>query len=214
MNENKKYIDRVNALRYMGFKGTAPDHFSEIIDECEELLCKSMTPRAVHIVRNVSDISDLLIGNDVKAHLAGCDKAVVFAATLGSKVDALISKYQMIDVTRALVIDAEASAAVETFCDEVTNRIAVSSEGCLTSRFSPGYGDYPLEIQTELLDRIDAGRKIGLYAGDSYMLSPSKSVTAVIGISSGKSAERSDTCSGCDMRDTCSFRKDGEQSGF
>ena len=208
MNDYSKYIDRTNALRYMGFKGSAPDHFLSVVGECEELLSESMTPRCVYIIRSVEEISDILVGEDIITHLSGCDTAVVFAATLGSKVDSLIQKYQMTDVTKALVIDAEASAATEMFCDEMTEKIASSVNGKLTPRFSPGYGDYPLEIQKDLLRLVDAERKIGLYAGESYMLSPCKSVTAVIGISDSSADKRITTCSACDMRYTCAFRKE------
>ena len=214
MKDLSRYIDRKNAVRYMGFKGKAPDRFSEIFDECEKLLEDAMTPRSVYIVRGVSELSGILTGDDIASHLSGCDRAVVFAATLGAKVDALIGKYQCIDVTMALILDAEASAAIEAYCDEMSDKIASSFDARLTSRFSPGYGDYPLEVQRDLLKYIDAERKIGVFAGESLMLSPSKSVTAVMGIADSILNDHGRSCTSCEMRDKCAFRREGEDCGL
>ncbi len=211
MNEFKKYVDRKCALRFMGFRGEAPDSFKIILEECEAALCEEATPRSVYVVKDKEEVSDILIGNDIASHLSDSCKVAVFAATLGSRVDALISRYQSIDVTKALVTDAEASAAIETYCDEMMKEISSRTRSSLTSRFSPGYGDYPLGIQKELLGLIDAERKIGLTSGESFMLAPSKSVTAIIGLSDGDTVREADTCGKCEMKDTCAFRKEGDR---
>jgi len=214
MNGNEKYIDRKNALRYMGCRDGAPQELLPLIDECESELCREITPRFVYTVKNIDEIGFLLTGEDVKKHLENCDKAVVLAATLGVAVDALIRKYQSYDVTRALIADAEASAAVEKLCDFAEAKIHESISGYFTWRYSPGYGDFPLEEQTELLSIVDAGRKIGLFAGESYMLTPAKSVTAVIGISKDIIAKELSSCVTCTMSESCSFRKEGFRCGF
>ncbi len=214
MKDNKKYIDRDNALRYMGCRGEVPDSLSAIISECERELCRVMTPRCIYSVNNKSDLSGVLAGNDVNEHLEGCDRVIVFAATLGSAVDALINKYQAVDLTRALVIDAEASAAVESFCNETEREFAKLGIGHMTWRYSPGYGDYPLEVQTDLLDLIDAGRKIGLYAGESCMLNPVKSVTAVIGVSDDPVIKAKSSCATCAKYGNCSYRKEDKRCGY
>ena len=86
------------------------------------------------------------------------------------------------DVLRALIADAEASAAVDVLCDGAEREILSRTGGALTVRFSPGYGDYPLEMQSALLDFVDASRKIGLCVTGSEMMTPIKSVTAVAGL--------------------------------
>ena len=48
-------------------------------------------------------------------------------------------------------------------------------------RFSPGYGDLSLEVQKEIFSLLDCPRKIGVSLGDSLLMTPSKSVTAIIG---------------------------------
>ncbi|MBR6917040.1 MAG: methionine synthase [Clostridia bacterium] len=210
---NEEYIDRATAMRYMGIKGVAPDGFSAILDECEGELCRAMAPRCVYTVKDISALDSLMTGEDIKRHLEGCRKAVVFAATLGAGVDALIRKYQSVDVTRAMVVDAEASAAIEKFCDAEEANVLKKTERFLTWRYSPGYGDFPLDVQPALLDAVDAGRKIGLFASESLMLSPSKSVTALMGVSDSAPEAARSSCSSCSMNTTCSYRKDGIHCG-
>lgn len=204
-------IDRKNALRYMGVKGEPSEEILKIAEEREQELCSVMTPRYLYKVFEIDDDNRVLAGDDVMRHLDGCNKYILLAATIGAAVDNLIRKYQATDVTSALVTDAEASAATEMLCDFATEEIAKNVGGTLTSRFSPGYGDYPLEKQKDLLLALDAGRKIGLFAGDSYMLSPTKSVTAVIGIGKGEKCDDGSThgkCRDCEFFDKCSVRRE------
>lgn len=46
-----------------------------------------------------------------------------------------------------------------------------------------GYGSFPLEIQKEFLEAVNAHKRIGLCTGENNILIPRKSVTAVAGIS-------------------------------
>jgi len=49
-------------------------------------------------------------------------------------------------------------------------------------RFSPGFGDFGLEHQKAILDLVNAERLLGITVNKSYMMSPMKSVTAIMGI--------------------------------
>ncbi|MBR3258643.1 MAG: vitamin B12 dependent methionine synthase, partial [Eggerthellaceae bacterium] len=46
----------------------------------------------------------------------------------------------------------------------------------------PGYGDLPLEVQPDLLGLLDASRRLGITLSDSLLMSPTKSVTAIVGL--------------------------------
>lgn len=76
----------------------------------------------------------------------------------------------------------------------------------LRPRFSPGYGDFPLDCQQRLLDSLEAGKRIGIKLTDSLLMMPSKSVTAVMGVS--KKPYRCDVkgCESCGKRD-CLYRR-------
>ena len=75
--------------------------------------------------------------------------------------------------------------------------------------FSPGYGDLPLDTQKELVQVLDMHRKIGVSLTDSCLMVPSKSVTAILGISDTKRDKRENKCDFCNNRQKCIFRKRG-----
>ncbi|HAS78352.1 MAG TPA: methionine synthase, partial [Ruminococcus sp.] len=61
---------------------------------------------------------------------------------------------------------------------------------------------------------LDAPKRIGLCVTDTDMLTPKKSVTAVIGVSQKPLAPRRKGCQICSMREKCQFRKKGGHCGF
>ena len=84
-----------------------------------------------------------------------------------------------------LVYDAACSDLVEWAADSAQAEVAAwaRERGLFCGRrFSPGYGDLPLEVQPRLLDVLDAPRRLGLTATRDLLLVPTKSVTAVVGI--------------------------------
>ena len=127
-----------------------------------------------------------------------------------------IRRAQVDDMAKALWLDAAASAAIEEVCDEAQRQIALELECALTARFSCGYGDLPLVIQPQFLSLLDAGRKIGLSASTSGMLTPIKSVTAVIGIlPPGADAPKArPACAICPLSKTCPLKRKGVFCGI
>lgn len=138
----------------------------------------------------------------------------MMCATIGSEIDKLIRISQISDMAMAVVLDSFASVAVEQVCQKVDEILAEKYSGkYMTFRFSPGYGDYPIEMQKEYLRILDAPRKIGLTTGDSCLLVPSKSVTAILGISDNPIERRKRGCAICSMKGKCRFRRNGEHCG-
>jgi cobalamin-dependent methionine synthase I len=78
------------------------------------------------------------------------------------------------------VTDAIASALAESACDEAERLIF--EDNSHTPRFSPGYGDLPLEIQKPLLSFLDAEKTVGITLSSSLLMTPTKSITAIAGI--------------------------------
>ncbi len=115
-------------------------------------------------------------------HLAGCEEVLLLGATLGSRVDAAIRRLTLGSVAEGAAAQAVAAALIEAYCDEVQSGL---DTGALLQRprFSPGYGDWPLEEQRLLFGVLDCAKRIGLTLTDGLMMAPSKSVTAVIGLS-------------------------------
>ena len=119
---------------------------------------------------------------DLAAHLKGCEEALLLGATLGSRVDAAIRRLSLGSVAEGAAAQAVAAALIESYCDEVQARF---DTGGLAQRprFSPGYGDWNLAEQRLLFPVLNCAKLIGLTLTDGCMMAPSKSVTAVIGLS-------------------------------
>lgn len=137
-------------------------------------------------------------------HLKGCREVLLLGATLGSRVDVAIHRLVLGSVAEGAAAQAVAASLIESYCDEVQ---AGLDTGDLVQRprFSPGYGDWQLAEQRLLFSVLDCAKRIGLTLTDGLMMAPSKSVTAVIGLSHDAACVRNKcmTCSNinCPYRD-------------
>lgn len=141
-------------------------------------------------------------------NLKGCRSAVVFAATVGIGLDRLIAKYARLAPAKALLLDAIGAERIESLCNVFNEEIQKKAEMerlFTKPRFSPGYGDFSLDAQQDIFRVLDCPRQIGLTLNESLLMSPSKSVTAIIGISNVP-AECSSGCGVCKKTD-CEYRR-------
>ncbi len=123
-----------------------------------------------------------LTSKDLARHLKGCDKLLLLAATLGSRIDVAIRRLAVGSVAEGAAAQAVAAALIESYCDEVQQK--ADTDGLAQRpRFSPGYGDWKLEEQKLLFPILNCSKLIGLTLTEGMMMAPSKSVTAVIGLS-------------------------------
>lgn len=202
------------ALRYLGYRGDPPDEATAaLIDKGYKELCDTVSPHYCHKLIAKDEAAALLTGDSITAHLAKSGRVIFFAATLGSGADKLIRTAEITNMAYALVVDALASAMTEEFCDNAENELRQLYGGHFTWRYSPGYGDYPIELQPDIIRFLNADKLIGLTATESNILIPRKSVTAVIGISEHEQDSGVRSCATCNMRETCKFRRSGEGCG-
>lgn len=214
-------IDEV--LRYMGCPPEQADEtLKNTVGQCASLLLKAARPRWAFRAFPISHQEGgiglsgglLLPGKDISSHLEGCDQVVLFCATLSAQVDQLIRQAESRDMLQALCLDCCATAAVEQLCDQVEEYIHGQYPNCyFPFRYSPGYGDLPLSVQGSLLSLLDAPRKLGLCSSSSYILTPRKSVTALIGVSSTPVSSSKRSCVSCPAGDHCQYRKAGGHCG-
>ena len=222
MIENEIVINNINkseVARYLGYKDTLPDvAMTKIILECEQELQKIIKPRYCYKVFELEFLEDgvllkgselVLKGESISNHLKNCEKAVVMCATLSGEVDKMLRHSESGNMINTIVTDALANVAIEQVCDEVEKIIQSENEEFkLTWRFGVGYGDFPITTQKDFLQVLDAGKRIGVCATESSILTPRKSVTCVIGLSkTDVSSEKS--CENCNLRETCQYRKNG-----
>ena len=127
----------------------------------------------------------VLTGRNIARHLDGCPLACLLAVTLGMESERMIARLQATSPLDALLFDACASSMTEEAAQAASQRIAeLADEAGLvpTKRFSPGFGDLTLELQDAFLQTIDAGKLLGIHAGSSHLMTPMKSVTAIVGL--------------------------------
>ena len=134
---------------------------------------------------------------------------ILFATTLGIDVDKLLNKYSKFEMSRAVVIQATATAMLEDYCNHYCDTLKKEWEEkgyYLRPRFSPGYGDFSLECQKPLLEVLEDQKRIGIYLTDSLLMTPSKSITAIIGISKQPNQCKIEGCEVCQKKN-CIYRR-------
>lgn len=211
-------------LRYLGYGRDQGDlQTLKLVEECWQELEQTAARRSCfrEYPLAFSDSGQLDLGCfqtkslALSKNLKGCQAVVLFAATLGVQTDILIRRYSRLEMSRAVVLQAAAAAMLEDYCDQVNEEIRQEYEKkglSLRPRFSPGYGDFPLECQPALLGALEAGKRVGITLTDSLLMSPSKSVTAVIGVSPAEGGATEGLCVGkgcgfCGKRD-CAYRRE------
>ena len=215
------------ALRYLGAGRDAPEILRREAAAIAETLTASIEPRFVYRVFPLDHLADgsaetgrfslrgtgmVLEGKTAAVMLSQCGAAALLLCTLGARFDAALRTMQVRDMAKAVILDACGSAWVEAGCDAAEREIAARFPGrFLTDRFSPGYGDLPLSLQSGICTLLDGGRRLGVQVTESCLMNPSKSVTAVIGIADRPQMARVRGCAFCQMRDHCAIRQGGRQ---
>lgn len=210
------------ALRYLG-AADAPETLRRQVAGEAETLSAQFRPRHVCKVCELDfqggeiflrGTAVVLKGGTALKMLAQCHRAALLACTLGARFDLALTAVQARDMARAVILDACGSALVEQGCDEAEKELSARFPGqYLTDRFSPGYGDLPLELQRDICAALDTPRRLGLHVTESLLLNPVKSVTAVIGLSDRPQMARIRGCAYCQMRERCTLRKGGKHCG-
>ena len=203
-------IDSSEVMRYLGVRGAPDPELLARVEARSAELMAAAKPRLVWRRLPMTQENDYLIaGQDLRNLLRGCREIVLFAATLGSEAELLIRRAQARDMAEALILDACAGSAIENVCDNFcADLAALAAPDYLTDRYSPGYGDLPLEHQKVLFSALNITRRIGVTLTESGLMLPQKSVTAILGISPTPRGRRSG-CTHCPMNETCAYRKEG-----
>ncbi len=191
----KNYIlpppDVAEALRHMCVKAATEEH-SALLSRAEAELLPRLSPRVCYTELPLSVSGDeVRLGGlncssrGLAGRAFGATRAVVFVATVGIEADRLIKRYSSLSPSLALAISALASERVEMLCDLFCRELAEQAEALgreVRPRFSPGYGDLSLEFQREIFRLLSPEGKIGVGLTDGLLMTPTKSVSAIVGI--------------------------------
>lgn len=202
---------------FLGYYRIEPDErVNALIDECIREEVAAATPQGIYSVFEITrtdepDTLDLtfakVTSRDLSRNLAECHHCILFAATIGPKVDQLIMRASRLDPLKGCILQAVGAMLIESYCDLLNEQLRAdfTAAGCrLRPRFSPGYGDFSLKHQTDIFHSIRADKTIGLTLMDSGIMAPSKSVTAVIGLYQPEDQKTADYLPGCNLCEECS----------
>lgn len=193
-------IDPKEVAVYLGYY-SADGIDPKMIDECIEEVCKCASFKACFAKMPVLTDGGIDLGfmktgsKSLQKNLGGCDYAYILAATTGFDVQRLIERNSIISPLKGIVTDCVGSAAIEAFCDKIN--LSFENADFLRPRFSPGYGDLPIECQNNIANFLNTSKNIGLSLTDSLMMTPVKSVTAIIGIGKEKNRCTGPGCMKC-----------------
>lgn len=182
-------LDRRELMRYLRTDTVSEElareldrALTEALPQLSYRLCYTEFP--ITIADGTVDLTFARVASrDLAKNLAGCTHVAVFAATVGLGLDRLIARYSSLSPLRALCLQAIGAERIESLCDMFETELCYATfGGRIHARFSPGYGDLPLDFQREIFRLLDCPRRIGLSLRESLLMSPTKSVTALIGI--------------------------------
>lgn len=217
MIEKNAKLDTEEILNYLGVKEDPEGAMIQVVKDEADKLLRVVRPRYVYRLFPLEHAPEgvLLRGSGVTMPgdmagrmLAQCGQAALLACTLGAGFDAMLRAAQARDMARAVILDACGSALVEAGCDRAEREIAGRCPGQhLTDRFSPGYGDLPLDVQNAICTALDAPKRLGIQVTESHLMNPSKTVTAVIGLAARPQPARIRGCAYCALAGTCILRE-------
>ena len=207
-----------DALRYMRAK--EPD--AKLINNIKsgfEHLNNIMRPRKIYgvfnIVRNKNYLSIANINlNSLNLNnlLINSQDCCLMAVTLGHETDREILIAQSRSMADGLILDACASVMADVICDNLELEIIDNLNKNknlnlkLTPRFSPGYGDVPLDVSQEIIEVLNADKYIGLSMTRSGMMSPVKSITAFAGVINNNLNFNFNKCEACNNNQNCVYK--------
>ena len=119
-------VNRREIFRYLGYKrDEADDRTRALAESCLTELEQATEPRTMVLEYPLTLGEDYQIdascfqtrSRNLWKNLKDCEKIAVFAATLGAGADQLIQKYSRLQMSRAVVLQAAATAMLEDYCD-------------------------------------------------------------------------------------------------
>lgn len=188
-------VDPVETRRYAGLQ-KAEDFKQELIDNACQEAQLLIQPKGIWQIYDYDAESQTvynqdhtvevkLQGKSIGKHLQKACQVVIMSATIGEDIEDQVTRsFEDGKYSFSMLLDAAATTAIEEVADGMEKNIfnVVKRQGlAMTWRFSPGYGDWPIEQQPEVLS-LAHGEEIGVFLTEALMLTPRKSITAIIGL--------------------------------
>jgi len=173
-------VNESEALRYAGAR-SGDEAIHALFSEAVSLLTPMLSPAVATAEVKTENkggtvfIEDIPIASEVLSrYVSERETAYIFCATVGIGADRCIRRYASVSPALSLMLSAVATERVEALCDAFCLSLG---EG--TVRLSPGYADIPLSFNKDVLQLLDARRRLGVTLTESLLMTPTKSVTAI-----------------------------------
>jgi cobalamin-dependent methionine synthase I len=176
---------------------------SNLIREAKALLADVLHPQGMFRIADKRTLEG-------DPHFKGQDMIALGIATIGEELENKATQlHQKGELARAIILDAMGSVAAESTADFLNLQICEMCKkkgwGC-SERFSPGYGNWPLEGQRFIFSLLPAER-IKVRLNQSCMMIPRKSVSFAISIGEQfRSLRKRRICEVCNLKD-CPYRR-------
>ena len=156
-----------------------------------------------------------LTGPLVALRLGRSTDVVIAVVSVGSRLEARVSRMFGRDLPYALALDALGSAAVDALAVRVRRRVRALARRAgedVTFPVSPGLEGWPLaQGQREIFDLL-GHEPAGVTLHDTGRMTPRKSLSMVFGLGAAAREEGS-ACDPCAARETCRYRGRHERRG-
>lgn len=218
-NDIKNAVKKQEIYRYLGYGINRPDETVEmLVENVFSELVSVIRPKSCYRIYDCKVCGDSVYAGETEfkskalsGNLVQCEKLVFLAATIGLEADKLMQKYEVVNMAKASIVQACGAACIETYCDLLQEKIKLEMQEksgkafYLRPRFSPGYGDFALETQKDIFNALDCTKRIGLTLTQSLLMYPTKSVTALIGLSANSKLCHVEKCQNCSKTE-CEFK--------
>ena len=183
--------DLCETARYMGYKYDAKpsEEICKLIEKAYEELCKVIQPKYIYKEYDFTRTEDGIIieGIEFKSkkllnHLRNSTSIILFGATIGVGADTLVRKYSVTDAAMTSVAHCVGASLVENLCDRACEELKNTIKGEHRPRFSPGYGELHISSQNDFFKLLPMNRQLGVTLSENFMMTPTKTVTAFIGV--------------------------------
>lgn len=214
MNKPINYQEIMNSL--LDYSININDDLKNKIDYCFNILDELVTFKYVYKKYHLNinqdttqflDTNLVIKSKSLTKHLKTCQQAYLIVASLGYLVDQKINQLQIIDLDLAYILDACATYYLEHSLDNLLLDLKKENPNLYYyERFSVGFDNDTLKYQKDIIDNLDAIKKIKINISDNYLLTPSKSLTSIVGISYQKQTSFLNDCFTCENQNQCNYQ--------
>lgn len=194
--------------------------YEEVIEQGLQLLEPKLLYEQFPIVKMEEAAVELEGGyrfesRHLRQFIDGATSLLIMCRTIGPKLEARIKEWQETDLMKGFVLDTVGSVATSNLGRLSLQYVEteLKKEGLETSvGMAPGQLDWKLSAQ-EIVFELLKPEQIGVTLNQSFIMTPIKSSTAVVGVGEGLAAKRDAIpCTRCPRRNECNYSKDPDHS--